>query len=377
MAVFSSLEPAIDPANRITFLIDWELTMKCNLDCSYCGSEGIYGGHNNSIKHPQIEDCIKTIDFMFPYVDLYMSQKIRGLRAAVLNIYGGEALYHPHIVDILSRCREHHQQYYADRWPLTVTTTTNAVISEAKFANIVPLLDEITCSFHCEATDEQKSLFKKNVLAAKGQGKRVKVVVLMHTDPVYFAQSQDIIQWCQAHGIAHLPRQLDPTPQQPSRNYRVQEVKWLVDVYKQKQHNSSYFPEVDTQSEFQDMAELARACCGGRQLCLDSNFKSRNFVVENQFPGWFCSVNEFFVYIKQVEKKIYTNKDCKMNFDGSTGPIGDLDHYQELLKLTQQQLKNKNMPVIRCAKTRCYCGLCAPKAETRELFEQIMEKYHQ
>jgi pyruvate-formate lyase-activating enzyme len=377
MAVFSSLEPAIDPANRITFLIDWELTMKCNLDCSYCGSEGIYGGHNNSIKHPQIEDCVKTIDFMFSYVDLYMSQKIRGLKAAVLNVYGGEALYHPHILDILSKCQEYHQQRYADRWPLTVTITTNAVISRKKFDSIVSLVDEVTCSFHCEATDEQKSLFKKNVLAVKSQGKRVKVVVLMHTDPVYFAQSQDIIHWCQTHDIAHLPRQLDPTPQQTKREYQSQEVKWLTAFYKKNQHKSSYFPEVDNDATSQDLTNIGRACCGGRQLCLDSNFKSRNFVVKNQFHGWFCSVNEFFVYIKQVEKKIYTNKDCKMNFDGSIGPIGDLDHYQELLARTRQQIENKHMPVIRCAKSRCYCGLCAPKAETREMFEQIMKKYHQ
>ena len=34
-----TIEPAIDPANKISFLLDWEITLRCNLDCSYCSSE--------------------------------------------------------------------------------------------------------------------------------------------------------------------------------------------------------------------------------------------------------------------------------------------------------------------------------------------------
>ena len=60
MPSFDVLEPAIDPNNRISFLLDWELTMKCNLDCSYCGN-----GHDNSTKHPPLNECLKTLNFMF------------------------------------------------------------------------------------------------------------------------------------------------------------------------------------------------------------------------------------------------------------------------------------------------------------------------
>jgi len=113
MSTFESLEPAIDPGNRITFLLDWELTMKCNLDCSYCGT-GLYGGHDNSTRHPSLENCLETLDFMFEYVDLYMQTKPQGLRYVVLNVYGGESLHHPDIVEILNQVRHRHQPY-ADR----------------------------------------------------------------------------------------------------------------------------------------------------------------------------------------------------------------------------------------------------------------------
>ena len=101
MTQFLCLEPAIDPNNRITFLLDWELTMKCNLDCSYCGT-GIYGGHDNSTRHPSLDKCLETLDFMFEYADLYMRTKPPGLRYVVLNVYGGESLHHPDIVKIAS-----------------------------------------------------------------------------------------------------------------------------------------------------------------------------------------------------------------------------------------------------------------------------------
>jgi sulfatase maturation enzyme AslB (radical SAM superfamily) len=107
---FETLEPAIDPNNRITFLLDWELTMKCNLDCSYCPT-GIQGNHDNSTKHPPKNECIKALEFMFDYVDLYMRTKPKGIRYVILNVYGGEALHHPNIVEILGQVKKLYKPY--------------------------------------------------------------------------------------------------------------------------------------------------------------------------------------------------------------------------------------------------------------------------
>ena len=133
---FSSLEAAIDPNNRLTFLLDWELTMKCNLDCSYCET-GIYGGHDNSQQHPSVDECIRSIDFMFAYVDRYMQRRAKAFRHVILNVYGGESLHHPHIVDILQEVRDRYRQY-ADRWTLKITCTTNIIVSRKKLSEIIP-----------------------------------------------------------------------------------------------------------------------------------------------------------------------------------------------------------------------------------------------
>ena len=376
MLDFSTLEPAIDPNNRITFLLDWELTLKCNLDCGYCET-GIYGGHDNSTKHPEIEKCFRTIDFMFEYVDIYMSRKPKGLKYVILNVYGGESLHYPDIITVLERCRAVYQEKYADRWSLTITTTTNAIVNQRKMSEIIPLIDEFTCSYHSENSDKQKELFKKNLVTIRDSGKRLKVIVLMHSEPALFADSQQMIEWCQDHGIRHLPRQLDHRREHPQWNYNIKQVKWFDGLYKKKSYGKTHDIIPVVEDDKFDLSETGRACCGGRQLCKDSDFKTREIYVFNKFPDWYCSVNEFFLYIKQINGEIYVNKDCKMNFDGSVGPIGNLDNYQELLDWTRKNIKEDSMPIIQCKKRRCYCGLCAPKAKDLDTFKNIMRKFHQ
>jgi pyruvate-formate lyase-activating enzyme len=176
--------------------------MKCNLDCTYCGT-GIYGGHDNSTRHPPLDECLKTIDFMFEYVDIYMSTKPQGIKYVILNVYGGEALHHPNIVDVLSVLRERYQPYQ-DRWHLTITTTTNAIIAPHRLDKIIPFIDEFTVSYHTENTDDQKQQFRDNLLKIKATGTRQKCVVLMHSESDKFTDAQNMIEWLKENDIKYL-----------------------------------------------------------------------------------------------------------------------------------------------------------------------------
>lgn len=342
--------------------MDWELTMKCNLDCSYCGS-GIYQGHDNSQRHPPVEDCMRTIDFMFEYADIYMSSKPRGIKYVVLNVYGGEALHHPAIVEILSVLRDRHQPYQ-DRWHLTITTTTNAIVAPHRLDLIIPFIDEFTVSYHTENTAEQKQQFRDNLLKIKDSGHRQKCIVLMHSEPDLFADAQAMIAWLNANDIKHLPRQLDHAPV-VDFNYNQQQVVWFEGLYKKSLDHAVI------RDHKADLADTGRACCGGRSLCADQNRQDPQKFVSNKFPGWYCSVNHFFLYVKQVNGEVYVNKDCKMNYDGTVGPIGNLNNTAPILS----QARDPNKPTIQCAKKRCYCGVCAPKAENLDTYQTIMRKY--
>jgi len=337
--------------------------MKCNLDCTYC-TTGIYGGHDNTQRHPPVAECLRTIDFMFEYADIYMATKPQGIRYVILNVYGGEALHHPNIVEILSVLRERYQPYQ-DRWHLTVTTTTNAIIAPHRLDRIIPFIDEFTVSYHSENTAEQKQQFCDNLLRIKEAGRSQKCVVLMHSEPDHFADAQEMIAWLNKNSIKNLPRQLDHFSPF-TFNYNRQQVVWFEGLYKKTLDHA-----VMRGDNKADLADTGRACCGGRELCADQNYRTRQKFVANKFPGWYCSVNHFFLYVKQVNGEVYVNKDCKMNYDGTVGPIGNLNNTAPILL----QARDSDKPIIRCAKERCYCGLCAPKAADLDTYKSIMRKY--
>lgn len=363
-------EPAIMPGQRITFLLDWELTLKCNLDCGYCHT-GINGGHDNTTKHPAYEDCVKTISFMFEYVDLYMNIKSAPFKHVVLNVYGGEALHHPDIVKILTKIKELHIKY-KDKWSLTVSNTTNAIVSEKKFKQIMPLVDVFTFSYHTEASEKQKKEFKRNLLLAKENNIKSKCIILLN--PHLFSDATEMVEWCKLHNIEHLPRQLDSNPTSSLFSYLPKQVIWINQLYNDNSVRTSTFIE-NTENQSINLSSRGRACCGGRQLILDENHKTRHFWTNNKFKNWHCSVNEFFLFVKQVTGNVYTNKDCKMNFNGEIGPIGNLNDVNKLLEFTRQQLSNATLPSIICKKDRCLCGLCAPKSSDLGKFNDIMKKY--
>ena len=213
------------------------------------------------------------------------------------------------------------------------------------------------------------------MLSIKQNGRRVKCVVLMHADPVLFDDAEKMVQWCQDNGIKHLPRQLDHSLEQKEFNYDARQVIWLKTLYDTKSRYSDLSIDVAAIGDRFDLSDHGRACCGGRTLCHSQTDQQRKFYVSNKFPDWFCSVNEFFLYIKQVNGEIYVNKDCKMDFGGEVAPIGHLSSSQDLISYTKEHLKEKTLPVIQCKKYNCLCGLCAPKARTLEQYQQIMRKY--
>lgn len=46
----------LEPLDNLYFSVEWETTLKCNLDCSYCGKDG----HDNTKPHPSLDDSLKN-----------------------------------------------------------------------------------------------------------------------------------------------------------------------------------------------------------------------------------------------------------------------------------------------------------------------------
>jgi MoaA/NifB/PqqE/SkfB family radical SAM enzyme len=385
MSKHFSVEPIlIDASRNPIFYVTWETTLKCNLDCSYCGKEG----HDNSLPHPSLEECKTTVDFLMPYLDLYMSKRKENQRHVSMNIFGGESLIHPNIVELLDYCEEKYQPY-KNKWSLGLSTVTNAVVKEKIWKKIVDRFDYWTISYHTESTKEQQDLVRKNILDLKNRNKRFHVSVLMHTK--YWDNAISMIEWCKENDIPYLPRQLDHSWRQFQFYYTKDQAQWLRDYYNQGSTktecsgNCSARPKhsISQKIEFVKKSVInivnlnseGRQCCGGTPLHIDQNYQTTQTHVDNTFKGWSCSINYFFVFIKQATKEIFVNKDCQMNFDRKVGPIGTLDNYKDILDKLEKDMANNTLPTIICAKKQCWCGICAPKAANKEKFDEIIKNY--
>jgi pyruvate-formate lyase-activating enzyme len=379
MSDISSIGFALDPTNVPSFLLDWELTKRCNLDCSYCFT-GIDGGHDNSMEHPSLDKCLETIDFMFSYVDKYVEYKRPSQRKVVLNVYGGESLFHPNIVEILEACREKYAPY-KDRWYLTLHCTTNAVVGARQWDKISGLIDNFTISYHPEATPKQKEMVKRNALMLKANNIPSRIVTLMHNKQEYWEDCMNAMNFFKEHGIESTAKPLDnhgeATWGYDNKQIGTFKTIWLNSVTSsQRKDYETRISGVGEDREKVSTINEGRSCCGNRKLSINGELKSCvGFVPKQGFNGWYCSVNWFFLFIQQVTGDIYTNKDCKVNLKGEVGPIGNMSNYQGILDELEQQLTSKSLPVIQCIKAQCKCGFCAPKAELKSDFDDLMTRH--
>lgn len=351
MITFETLEPVTDGI----FQVAWESTLKCNFDCAYCGD-----GHDNSQSHPSLEDSLKTVDFIFDYVDTIMSTKTDQYREANLNIQGGESIFHPNIVEILEYINRKKSQY---SWIMRVALITNGSCSTAKWIKIVQYIDYATMSFHASAHTKFHLMFKYNCLYLKSVGKNFQINVMM--DPNYWDRCVRLVDWANQRTFTVHKRQIDHHWFDTRFNYTDQQAEYITG--KKPTTTTEKIKAIFTGGF--NLDATGRSCCGGKTLCSNS-CDTTTYVKGNNFKGWHCSVDRFFLYIRQTTGEVFTNKDCRMNFDGQVGPIGNLKNTQVLLDRVR-----RGTDTIVCKKSKCWCGLCAPKAATQELFKEINRKY--
>jgi pyruvate-formate lyase-activating enzyme len=343
---FDKLEPkTVQP-----FQIAWESTLLCNLDCSYCGD-----GHDNKTKHPGLLESLKTVDFIFDYTDIQMSKKPKEQQMANLNIQGGESLFHPNIEEILKYAVYKKSLY---NWYMGIATITNAVVGPNLWKQLSQYIDYYTISFHPEALEKQQQLVKNNILYLKNNSKNFHVSVMMH--PKHWDNCIGMVEWCKSNKIKYNARQIDHHWLDIRFNYSAAQARYLSGM-------SFGDKALGVLTGKIDLSAQGRSCCSGNVLCKNGAETTR---VKNNFKNWHCSVDRFFLYIRQTTGEVFTNKDCRMNFDSQIGPIGNLNNTQKII----DKIKLETDTIV-CKKKSCWCGICAPKAKNKSDYDKIMSKY--
>jgi hypothetical protein len=308
-----------------------------------------------------------------------MKYKKPSQRKVILNVYGGESLFHPDIITILEACREKHTQY-KDNWYLTITCTTNGIVGKNQWQRIVPLIDEFTVSYHTENLPKQKQQYLDNILYLKEQSKKFKSVIMMHTNAELFADAETVIEFCKQHEIRYVPKTLDVPVgvYDPYTKDQFNKLKtfWISQVPANRQDNYTKTLDQTSQTEKVQSIDEGRACCGGRKISLNGDLKSNvSFIPRQGFEGWSCSVNWFFLYVRQFDGRVFTNKDCRMSTTGEVEPLGNINDTKKIMDILRNQFETGTMPVIKCKKKVCYCGICAPKAESKTDFMSLIQRH--
>lgn len=364
METIHTVEPAYHPKNKMGFLLDWLLTLKCNYDCSYCAIGP--KGHDNSTQHPPIEKCIKMLEQMYQYADIMMQHKRSQFKDAILNVYGGEALYHPDIENILIQTTKQYKKYDV-RWRLKRRMTTNATATQKLWHRVCEHIEGITFSYHSQGAKKMKTLFKKNIDHVLKIGKEYDIIVCAFPHSQYWQDCLDFLEYCKQNKLNARPKLLDG----PLGLYNQKQIEELAPYLKDDSLGKEIKQEISIDNQ-------SRACCGGRSLCTNRNIKDYQTMIPRKlgFEGWYCSANWFFLHGNNVNGKYYTNKDCRVTLNQTRGEIANIDNMPAYMQQIEEQLLSNTLPVMRCIQKLCLCGTCAPKSMHKENLDEIMKIYN-
>ncbi len=360
-----SIEPAYHPRSKLGILIDWLITLKCNYNCSYCAIGPM--GHDNSLPHPEYGKSLVMLKQLYEYTDVMMASKKDRFKDAILNIYGGEAVFHPNFVELAEATTREFEKY-SDRWRIRRRLTTNGTATEKNWKTIVEHIEGATMSYHTQGPMKLRKLFHKNLEYLRKIKKEFDVVVLMYPHPDYWQDCLQFARWCKENKIRWRPRLLDGA----KGKYNETQIQELSEFFSSE--------ELDAIRPGVDIDTMVRACCGGRPLCTNRELKTNQMLVPRGpvgYRGFTCAANQFFIFGNNTNGQYFTNKDCHVRLDGKTGPIANIstmDRYTE--RLRKQITETGSVPVLTCAQDECHCGTCAPKATTPEKLAEIMKVYN-
>jgi len=343
---------AIKLAKPEPMTVTWDIGRRCNFDCTYCESNR----HNTYSAPTSWEELLHTYEFVKNYTTMYNQPN------ANINFTGGEPTVNPRFWDFV--------QHIKDTSDFTVGLTSNGTWPEKHIDAIKQNIVGVTLSYHAEAKHFSKQRTIDNARVLKDNGVWLTVNVMMHTD--HWAECVETVDILREYNIIVFPTIIgdgnlgttewfkdgEGVLRRTSHPYTQEQQAWFFDYHG---------IDADTQEQILSGNQMPRGCCGNRDIlgkC--NNCWSKISAVNTNFKGWYCSVNKHFLHIDQHTQKVYHHQTCKAKFEGR-GAIGSLRNTDGILNYV---LENQDRTIV-CPNSRCGCGMCVPKAQSRSEYESI------
>lgn len=352
---------AIKLVNPEPMMVTWDTGRRCNYDCSYCESSR----HDNVSAFHDFDELKNTFDFIKQWCFIYNSHRNNPSEYTNINFTGGEPTLNPAFWSLVDYIKNEDQNFQ-------LNLTTNGAWNKKFTQKIVENFSGITISYHAEGHPNLKKIVLENIFEIKSKKIRLQVNLMFHVD--YWDECIEIYYQLKAAGINVKPRPIgdgntirrgwfvdkDGSNRRTSHDYTKDQQTWFW--------NESEIKQKPTESACGE--SLGRSCCGGR--CLQGKVEGQwqeVSLVNNYFKGWNCMVDWYFLHIDQHTGNVYHHQTCQAKHDGTRGAIGNLTNTQQMLDSLNTHLKNPK-PII-CPNLRCGCGMCIPKAESQEDFDQL------
>lgn len=342
---------AINQIDDDNFSVVWDLGRRCTFSCSYCGPH-----HSNKWSpHASLDVLKKTLDGVVEYNDI-LNRYRRAPKKTNLSFTGGEPTSNPHFFEFV--------EYARSRYPgLTTNVTTNGCYSERKCRQIIDNIDSCTISYHAEASAEENDLVRSGIELMKRSAYDFRINLMFHKD--FFEECVAVAEWLDSINVRYTPRVIgdsgnaEDVKDGTAHVYSDAQMQWFKDYWNRAREKVN-----ESKKACQMATSIGRPCCAGKkmQLSMDGEWSVGTFVPENNFQGWSCMVNWYFLFINSELDGVWHHQTCQVNMDGEIGPIGRASEFDKINENLLKQLSNDTIKLIRCPKTYCGCGLCASKA---------------
>jgi hypothetical protein len=222
----SSNYDTLDLLDGSVFQVTWDLGRRCNYDCSYCPTHR----HDNFSAHASLEDLKKNVDFLFSYIDLYMTY--RNYKEASVSFTGGEPTVNPNFIPFIKYLNEKYEEKYKDKWLCTFALTSNGAMSEKMADAVLEHFSHITISYHTEADRTIKNNVLDRIQQIYNKGPEnwctVSINVMFHAQ--YFDECVEVCEFLKSKGVLYVPRVIGEEPDSRptfAHKYSDEQLAWM------------------------------------------------------------------------------------------------------------------------------------------------------
>lgn len=348
-----SVDTAISFTHKPSLMVNCIICWKCNLDCSYCR------WHDNTLDPVELEQCLKSIDFILEYGSIILSLKKPYEKTLAINFIGGEPMLHPEIDVILEHLHNSYQQIYKDQFKLSTVITTNGTAGSNMFAKCINYVDRWTVSYHTESLPRQKEICLQNIDFLQSSDKMLEVRVMAPNNGQQFEEAQQVHSELKTKNVNALLKPITGADYTENQTVKFKTF-WM----------SKHIDDLDNYQTNKGIT-----CCTDRPLVLNRDRKEKtNFIPSNNFKGWYCGVTFHYLYVDHLGD-IWHNNACHVSYEtNKSEPTGNLANADSVIQSLRNKIANGAVPVQICPNDLCKgCGMCAPKAKTKEEFLQVMK----